>query len=124
MRDELKKIANSFAEEYQSDAIYPAHLFKAMLHKETGLVHFIETGQSHGVALAGCVPTQSLIAANSTSQVCKNLLLHRIIERPIMMPYGRKFFVVLHCYKTHDIPLSEVVNERHSLEAELPHSRQ
>jgi ATP-dependent Clp protease ATP-binding subunit ClpB len=43
MMDELKKIANSFAEEYCNDAIYPAHLFKAVLHKEIGLVHFIET---------------------------------------------------------------------------------
>jgi len=34
---------NSYAEEYCSDAIYPAHLFKAMLHKEIGLVRFIET---------------------------------------------------------------------------------
>ena len=43
MSDNLKRIANSFAEEYRSDAIYPAHLFKAILHKEMGLVHFIET---------------------------------------------------------------------------------
>ena len=42
MTDNLKNIAASFAEEYQSDAIYPAHLFKALLHKESGLVHFIE----------------------------------------------------------------------------------
>ena len=43
MNTKLKAIANSFAEEYCSDAIYPAHLFKAILHKEIGLVHFIET---------------------------------------------------------------------------------
>ena len=43
MNAKLKPIANSFAEEYCSDAIYPAHLFKAILHKEIGLVHFIET---------------------------------------------------------------------------------
>ncbi len=43
MNAELKKIANSFAEENHSDAIYPAHLFKAILHKEIGLVHFLET---------------------------------------------------------------------------------
>ena len=43
MNTKLKTIANSFAEEYCSDAIYPAHLFKAILHKEIGLVHFIET---------------------------------------------------------------------------------
>ena len=43
MIPELKTIANSFAEEYCSDAIYPAHLFKAILHKELGLVKFIET---------------------------------------------------------------------------------
>ena len=42
MSDNLRRIANSFAEEYRSDAIYPAHLFKAILHKEMGLVHFIE----------------------------------------------------------------------------------
>ena len=42
MNERLKPIANSFAEEYCSDAIYPAHLFKAILHKEIGLVHFIE----------------------------------------------------------------------------------
>ena len=38
----IKDIANSFAVEYCSDAIYPAHLFKAVLHKSMGLVHFIE----------------------------------------------------------------------------------
>ena len=43
MIEQIKQIANSFAVEYCSDAIYPAHLFKAVLHKETGLVHFIET---------------------------------------------------------------------------------
>ena len=40
---DIRTIANSFAEEYQSDAIYPAHLFKAVLHKEMGLVRFLET---------------------------------------------------------------------------------
>lgn len=43
MNEQLKTIACSFAEEYCSDAIYPAHLFKAILHKEIGLVHFVET---------------------------------------------------------------------------------
>ena len=43
INEKIKRIANSFAEEYRSDAIYPAHLFKAILHKEIGLVHFIET---------------------------------------------------------------------------------
>ena len=43
MNDQLKAIANSFAEEYCSDAIHPAHLFKAILHKDMGLVHFIES---------------------------------------------------------------------------------
>jgi len=43
MNENLRSIANSFAEEYCSDAIYPAHLFKAVLHKEVGLVHFIES---------------------------------------------------------------------------------
>ena len=43
MNEQLKTIANSYAEEFHSDAIYPAHLFKAVLHKETGLVRFIET---------------------------------------------------------------------------------
>ena len=28
---------NSFAEEYRSDAIYPAHLFKAVLYKKGAL---------------------------------------------------------------------------------------
>ena len=42
MNEKLKQIANSFAEEYCSDAIYPSHLFKALLHKEIGLVHFLE----------------------------------------------------------------------------------
>jgi len=42
MSEKLNKIANSFAEEYNSDAIYPAHLFKAVLHKDVGLVDFIE----------------------------------------------------------------------------------
>lgn len=43
MDEKLKNIANSYAEEYRSDAIYPAHLFKAVLHKEMGLVRFIES---------------------------------------------------------------------------------
>ena len=43
MDNQLKTIANSFAEESCSGAIYPAHLFKAILHKEMGLVRFIET---------------------------------------------------------------------------------
>ena len=42
MNEKLKSIANSFAEEYCSDAIYPSHLFKAVLHKEIGLVNFLE----------------------------------------------------------------------------------
>ena len=43
MNSNLKTIANSYAEECCSDAIYPAHLFKAVLHKEIGLIHFLET---------------------------------------------------------------------------------
>ena len=43
MLETLKNIANSYAEELCSDAIHPAHLFKAVLHMEAGLVHFIET---------------------------------------------------------------------------------
>ena len=41
--EQLKVIANSYAEEFHSDAIYPAHLFKAILHKEMGL----EIGRAH-----------------------------------------------------------------------------
>jgi hypothetical protein len=37
---DIRTIANSFAEEHQSDAIYPAHLFKAVLHKEMGIRPF------------------------------------------------------------------------------------
>ena len=43
MKENLKTIAQSFAEEYCSDAGYPAHLFKAVLHKDVGLVKFIES---------------------------------------------------------------------------------
>ena len=43
MLEKLKNIAQAFAEDNCSDAIYPAHLFKAVLHKEVGLVSFIET---------------------------------------------------------------------------------
>lgn len=43
MKDNLKNIAASYAEEYQSDAIYPAHLFKALLHKESDLMQLIES---------------------------------------------------------------------------------
>lgn len=42
MIEQLKNIANSYAEECCSDAVYPAHLFKALLHKQLGLVSFIE----------------------------------------------------------------------------------
>ena len=38
----MLNIAQSFAEEYCSNAIYPAHLFKAVLHKDVGLVKFVE----------------------------------------------------------------------------------
>lgn len=40
----LKEIAEAFARERCSDAIYPSHLFKAVLHKDMGLVGFIESG--------------------------------------------------------------------------------
>ena len=40
--EKLLAIANSYAEEFCSDAIHPAHLFKAILHKELGLIDFIE----------------------------------------------------------------------------------
>jgi len=43
MLEELKNIATAYAEENCSDAVYPAHLFKAALHKDTGLISFIET---------------------------------------------------------------------------------
>lgn len=43
MDERLKQIATSFAEEGCSDAVYPAHLFRALLHKDLGLVKFIET---------------------------------------------------------------------------------
>ena len=39
----IEEIASSFAREYGNDAIYPSHLFKAILHKDIGMVHFIET---------------------------------------------------------------------------------
>ena len=42
MIDNLLKIAASYAAEHVSDAVHPAHLFKAALHKECGLVPFIE----------------------------------------------------------------------------------
>ena len=42
VKTELINIAKSFAAEYSSDAVYPAHLFKAVLHKEAGLVPFLE----------------------------------------------------------------------------------
>jgi ATP-dependent Clp protease ATP-binding subunit ClpA len=43
MSIDIKQLVNSYAEEYCNDAIYPAHLFKSVLHKESGLVVFIET---------------------------------------------------------------------------------
>lgn len=43
MMNTIRVIANSFAKEYCNDAIYPAHLFKAILNKNMGLVHFIES---------------------------------------------------------------------------------
>ena len=41
--ERLESIARSYAEEYVSDAIHPAHLFKAALHKDVGLVSFVES---------------------------------------------------------------------------------
>lgn len=43
MIEELKNIAGSFASEHCSDAIYPAHLMRAVLHKSMGLVEFVES---------------------------------------------------------------------------------
>ena len=43
MIQHIENIARALAEERCSDAIHPAHLFKAVLHKEAGLVPFIET---------------------------------------------------------------------------------
>ncbi len=43
MKAEIINIAKSFAIEYASSAVYPAHLFKAVLHKDVGLIHFLET---------------------------------------------------------------------------------
>lgn len=43
MTENLLNIAQSYAEEHCSDAVYPAHLFKAALHKDVGLVNFLET---------------------------------------------------------------------------------
>lgn len=43
MDEKLKQIATSFAEEGCSDAVYPAHLFRALLHKDLGLIKFIES---------------------------------------------------------------------------------
>lgn len=43
MDDKIRKIALGFAVENCSDAVYPAHLFKAVLHKDAGLVPFIES---------------------------------------------------------------------------------
>ena len=43
MNKNLENIAQSFAAEFVSDAIYPAHLLRAALHKEAGLIDFIET---------------------------------------------------------------------------------
>ena len=42
MTTQLQTLASSFAQDFCSDAIYPAHLLKAVLHKDTGLVSFIE----------------------------------------------------------------------------------
>ncbi len=42
MLERIKSIAASYAEDNRNGAIYPSHLFKAILHKEVGLVHFLE----------------------------------------------------------------------------------
>lgn len=41
--NKLKDIAASFASDGCSDAIYPAHVFRALLHKEMGMVPYIES---------------------------------------------------------------------------------
>ncbi len=43
MYEKLIGIATSYAVEYCSDAVHTAHLFKAILHKDVGLVPFVET---------------------------------------------------------------------------------
>ena len=39
---DLLHVAQSFANEHKSPKIEPAHLFRALLHKSAGLIHFIE----------------------------------------------------------------------------------
>ncbi len=39
---DLLHIAQSFANEHKSPKIEPAHLFRALLHKSAGMIHFIE----------------------------------------------------------------------------------
>ncbi len=41
--DKIKEIAASFAKEYANSAIAPPHIMKALLHREAGLVDFIES---------------------------------------------------------------------------------
>ena len=43
MNEKLHKLASAFARDNLNDAIYPSHLLKALLHKDMGLVSFIET---------------------------------------------------------------------------------
>ncbi|MCC8120311.1 MAG: ATP-dependent Clp protease ATP-binding subunit [Bacteroidales bacterium] len=41
--NQLLNLAAEYAKEYCNDAVYPAHLFKALLHKDTGLIDFLES---------------------------------------------------------------------------------
>ncbi len=43
MIETIIKIAAAFAKDNCNDAIYPAHLLKAVLHKDSGLIPFVET---------------------------------------------------------------------------------
>ena len=40
--EDLLKIANNYAVSNGNDAVYPCHLFKALLHKDMGMVSFLE----------------------------------------------------------------------------------
>ncbi len=41
-KNQILHIAESYAKDFMNDAIYPAHLLKALLHKDFGLIEFLD----------------------------------------------------------------------------------
>lgn len=92
-----------------------------IVDRQTVFLEFVKEDKATVWLWPAGVPSQSLIATNSTSLVNKNLLLHRIIMTTLVDTLIRRKSNN-HTITLYDVPLSVAVSKRHSFEVELPHS--